>query len=413
MRTWEDEARDHVRRLFTDAITAVTPQVLVRSRVEVRPDGLEVRGTRLDFGKGGLRLAAVGKAAGGLYAQAQAWARWDDGALLTGSHPVPDERSVEAGERLLELARATGPEDTLVLLVSGGASAMVEAPEVPLPDLRRVTAQLLAAGATIQETNCVRKHLSAVKGGRLAAACRGRVVSLVLSDVPGDDLAVVGGGLAVPDATTFADALAVLDRHHLLESAPPSVVERFEAGAAGRVPDTPKALPNARAVLLGGNVDAVDAAHRAAKDLGYRVVRQPLLGEAREVGVALARRAEALRSGERVAILAGGETTVRVTGAGRGGRNQELVLGAVEWLSGRPVVLASLATDGVDGPTDAAGAIADGRTLARARALGLDVTERLLDNDAYNFFDPLDDLVETGPTGTNVADLAVCLIDKT
>lgn len=410
MRTWEDDARDHVRRLLTDAITAVTPQVLVRSRVRTRPDGLDVPGARLDFAGGGLRLAAVGKAAPGLAAQASVWAKWDDTAVLHGAHPVPDDASVRAGERLLELARATGPQDTLVLLVSGGASAMVEVPEVPLPDLRRVTSQLLAAGATIHATNCVRKHLSAIKGGRLAAACRGRVVSLVLSDVPGDDLAVVGGGLGVPDQTTFKDALGVLAHFHLLETAPPSVVERFEAGAAGRVAETPKHLPNATAALLGSNTDAVDAAHRAAKELGYQVVRVPLGGEARAAGLAIARgAANIIQTAAPVCVIAGGETTVRVTGGGQGGRNQELVLGAVEHLAGRRQVLASLATDGVDGPTDAAGALADGRTLARARALGLDVQEHLLGNDAYGFFEPLDDLIETGPTGTNVADVAVCL----
>lgn len=410
MKRWEDEAREHMRRILQDAITAVTPQVLVRNRVRARRDGLDVLGRRLDFGPGGVRLAAVGKAAAGLAAHAESWARWDETAVLGGSHPVPDERSVEAGERLLELARATGPTDTLVLLVSGGASAMVEVPEVPLPDLRRVGAQLLASGATIRESNCVRKHLSAVKGGRLAAACRGRVLSVVLSDVPGDDLAVVGGGLGVPDPSTYRDALEVLKRHHLVESAPPSVVERFEAGVAGRVAETPKSLPNAEAALLGGNTDAMDAAHRTAKDLGYSVVRASLEGEARSSGLALARRAaQTVQAAGPVAVVAGGETTVHVRGGGHGGRNQEVVLGAVEFLSGRRIVLASLATDGVDGPTDAAGAIADGRTLARAEVAGLDPNEHLLENDAYTFFAPLDDLIETGPTGTNVADVAVAL----
>ncbi|HLE95911.1 MAG TPA: DUF4147 domain-containing protein [Candidatus Thermoplasmatota archaeon] len=428
MRRWEDGARDTVRAVLTAATAAVSPQVLVRTHVRRIEGGVEVRGTPVRLGPGACRLAALGKAARGLAVHAQAWGPWEERVLvgppgtppvegfetLEGAHPFPDGRSVRAGERLEALAAATGPDDVLVLLVSGGASAMAEVPAVPLRDLQDVSQALLAQGADVREMAVVRKHLSRIKGGRLVALARGRVVSIVLSDVAGDDLAVVGGGPGVAGPSTYEDALDVLRARHVLEAAPPSVVEALEAGASGRVDGAQKELPNARAILLGGNGDAIDAAHEASRARGLPVVRAPALGgEARVCGRAFAEVALAVHETQGAAVVvAGGETTVTVRGAGRGGRNQELVLGAVERVAGRKVALASIGTDGVDGPTDAAGAIADGRSLARAHALGLSPAEALLENDAYPFFDALDDLVRTGPTGTNVADVAVGVVGE-
>lgn len=433
---WEATAREHVRAILTHALLGVTPQVVIRERVRCEGGVLSVvDGPRIDFASyRAVRVAALGKAAGGMAVQAEGWTRFaesvvispDGGDLfgfeaLRGGHPEPDEDSVKAGERLLALARATEPEDLLLLLISGGGSALAECPLVPLEDLRETTRLLLALGAPIEELNAVRKHLSALKGGRLAEACRGRVVALILSDVAGDVASLVASGPAAPDPSTFTDAVAALRRRGAWDRAPASVRDLLERGLRGDAPETPKprsaTFTRVTNVVLAGNARALDRAADAARSLGYDPVllQEGLRGEAREAGEALgdlAREARRglLRAKLPCAILAGGETTVIVRGRGKGGRNQEVALGAVERVSGERVVMATLGTDGVDGPTDAAGAIVDTFTLARARALGLEPREHLEENDAYAFFDALSDLVRTGPTGTNVRDLAVVLV---
>jgi glycerate-2-kinase len=295
---------------------------------------------------------------------------------------------------------------------------MMEVPLVPLPDLVRATALLLRSGAPIQEVNAVRRHLSAIKGGGLARECLGEVLVLAISDVPPRDLADLGSGPASADPTTHAEAQAILARRGLLEAVPPSVRARLEEGAAHHVPETVKpgdpALERVRVVVLADNDTALRAAATQAARLGYRtrILGGFLQGEARERGRELADLARGLaadRDGP-WALVAGGETVVRVEGAGKGGRNQEVALAAVDGLSAQDAVLATFGTDGVDGPTDAAGAIVDGRTRARAEALGLDAGTHLLENDAYAYFDALEDLVRTGPTGTNVRDVAVLLV---
>jgi len=341
---------------------------------------------------------------------------------FTGGHPVPTTGSLAAGRRALELARATGPDDVLVVLLSGGASALLEAPAggVSLEDLQATTARLLRAGADITALNAVRKHLSRVKGGRLASACRGRTVTLAVSDVVGDDPAVIASGPTVGDPTTYGDALAVLDRFGGVDTYPAAVVEALGEGVRGLRTETPKAgsagLASATTIIVGAARDAVEGARREAEAKGYdvHVDPAPLTGEARvAAGTVFGRLASAAGLGGKICFVSCGETTVTVTGTGKGGRNQELALALVEPLAGLPAaaVVASVGTDGIDGPTDAAGALVDTSTRARARNAGLgDPGDFLRDNNAYAFFHALDDLVVTGPTSTNVGDIQIAMM---
>ena len=340
-----------------------------------------------------------------------------------GGHPVPNEGSVAAGLAALALAAATGPDDVLLVLLSGGASALLAVPAegLTLADKQRTTTLLLRAGADIHALNTVRKHLSRTKGGRLAGAAAARTVCLAISDVVGDDLSVIGSGPTVGDATTFSDALAVLDRSGGRPAYPPAAVARLERGARTGADESPKPgapeLARATTHVIASRSDALRGAHAAARRLGYEVVvvEQPVVGEAREIALACIARARqaARRPRGPWCVLSAGETTVTVTGSGLGGRNQEFALACVPDLAAhaRPTVVLSVGTDGIDGPTDAAGAFADSSTWDRARAAGLGAPDTFLaDNDAYHFFAPLGDLVMTGPTGTNVGDIQIILM---
>jgi glycerate 2-kinase len=387
-----------------------------------------------------LRVLSVGKAASHL---AVAFDRLCPGAVADGlaigthragdmpsevmwiesSHPVPDARSVDAGRRALASVRALAPGHGLLVLLSGGASSLMALPAagITLEDKQAATRQLLGAGAGIHELNAVRKHLSAVKGGQLAAAAAGPVLALAISDVVGDDLSVIGSGPTVADPSTFADALDVVGRFGGPEAFPSAVVARLRAGARGELQETPKSgdarLERSVTRIIGSRRDAAAGAASAARSLGYRtiVVDEPLVGLARDAGPRFVEDAVRLAGpGEEPAcVIATGETTVRVTGRGRGGRNQEVVLSAAQTLAALPIPAAFLSggTDGVDGPTDAAGAMADGMTLARAKRASLRSPEAHLgDNDAYRFFGALGDLVITGPSDTNVGDIQILLV---
>lgn len=338
-----------------------------------------------------------------------------------GGHPVPDEGSVAGGARALALAGAAGADDVLIVLLSGGASALMAAPVsgVTLADKQAATARLLHAGADIHELNTVRKHLSRIKGGRLAAASRARVLCLAISDVIDDDVTVIGSGPAVRDASTCADALAVVDRRGGRGSYPAAVVAWLERGAASpedRATRQP-APGRAETIVIGSRVRALEGARSEARRRGYDVIVEagPLFGEARVAAADYARRLSEIsrRWSRACCLLSGGETTVCVTGRGRGGRNQEFALALAEPLAAmaRPAVVVSLGTDGIDGPTDAAGAVVDTTTAARAAAAGgPGMQARLDDNDAYRFFEPLGDLIITGPTSTNVGDVQVAVL---
>jgi glycerate 2-kinase len=345
---------------------------------------------------------------------------------LIAGHPVPDEAGRRAADQVEDLVRGLGADDLLLLLLSGGASALLPAPVegLTLDDKARTTSALLRAGATIGELNAVRKHLSRLKGGGLArAAAPARVVCLALSDVVGDDPSTIASGPVVPDATTYAFALQVLERTGVRDMVPAAVRRHLDAGARGDRPETPKPgdplFRRVRFEVVGSNRLSVSAAAAEARRHGLRphVLTTRLEGESREVARALvAVLRECVEEGRPAAppvcLLAGGETTVTVRGTGHGGRNQELVVAAVEPLAAFPVaaVVASLATDGIDGHSDAAGGVADNRTVARADALGLAPPAAFLaENDSRSFLGPLGDLILTGPTGTNVMDLTALL----
>ena len=391
-------------------------------------------------GRGGVRAVAAGKAAGAMMRTAldagvmverglvvsTHWAGEWPASITTvrAGHPIPTEASETAGRAALDLASQAAPDESLLVLLSGGASALLAAPAgVTLADKQAATKLLLEAGASIDELNAVRKHLSAVKGGGLAAAARCEVVTFALSDVVGpvrDDPGVIGSGPTAPDASTWEDALAVVTRRGVLARLPQAVRQRLEAGARGDVPETPKPgdprLARAAWHLIGSRADAMDAARNAAIDRGFSTItiEAAIVGEARDAGPAFVARAldVSRRLPRPVCVIGAGETTVRVVGRGKGGRNQELALAVAAALDGlrEPAAFLSVGTDGIDGPTDAAGGLVDGTTLARARDLGLDLEASLADNDAYHALDRLGDLVRTGPTDTNVGDLQVLVI---
>lgn len=337
--------------------------------------------------------------------------------LRSAGHPVPDARSTAAGAAALEAAAAAGPDDWLVVLLSGGASALLARPlpGLSLADLQATTSALLASGAAIEELNAVRKHLTAVSGGRLAQATRAaRVVVLAVSDVLGDDPSVLASGPCAADPTRYADALAVLARRGLRGRVPAAVVAELEAGARGARPESAKpgdpALARVATHVLAANRDALAAACDAARAEGVPalVVSDALRGEARVVGARFAALARAAAPRRPTLVAAGGETTVTVLGPGLGGRCQELALAAALGLAGfeRATLLAA-GTDGSDGPTDAAGAYADGATLARST---LDAAAAVAASDSHRFLASAGDLLRTGPTRTNALDLVLLLV---
>ncbi len=340
------------------------------------------------------------------------------------SHPLPSEQSANAARTALAMLSAAHPEDLIIVALSGGASAMFALPPegVPLADKITLTQSLLRSGASIRELNTVRKHLSMVKGGALLRAVNGaRVLSLILSDVPGDDLATIGSGLTAPDSTTFADAISVLKRRQLWGRAPETIRDYLERGNAGQVPETPKRdndpdhAARVTNLLIGSNRTALDAAEAAARALGYSVDRsQELRGEANDLGRALANHMTAIAS-DRVCVLAGGEPVVTVRGSGKGGRAQQAALAtAIELSRGagdRRIAALFAGTDGIDGPTDAAGAFAFPDSVARAEVRGINLETALSRNDAYHSFKSIDDLFVPGRTGTNVTDIFIGLVN--
>ena len=340
---------------------------------------------------------------------------------LRGGHPLPDQSSADAARAALDMLKEMKASDLLIVALSGGASAMFVAPAqgVTLDDKVATNSALLRSGATIKELNCVRKHLSAVKGGNLVRATSAgtRIVGLILSDVAGDDLATIGSGLTAPDPSSFSDAIAILKRRRIWGRAPERVREHLEKGVAGEIPETPKSgdplFARVTNLLIGSNRTALDAAADHAARHGFAIERWgDLKGEADDVGHDLAHQLARIEL-PRVCLLAGGETTVTVRGRGRGGRAQQCALAMAITLSQiapQAKVAALVAgTDGIDGPTDAAGAFAFPDSVTRATSKGLDPATALKHNDAYNFFDSIGDLLRVGPTGTNVTDLMIGL----
>lgn len=447
----ENASSEILRRLRLDAldileaaVNAVDPGEAVRRSLSVRGTRLTIRGIEWDLDRfEGIHVIGGGKACGAMAEAVEeilgdrissgtvnvlkgTESRHDLNRIsLNGaSHPIPDVNGVAGVQRMMETLDGVDASDLVIVLISGGGSSLLAYPAkgVALEDIQDVTQKLLMSGATIGELNSVRKHLSAVKGGQLAQRSRrATVISLILSDVVGDHLDTIASGPTALDETTFGDARAVLERFGLWEGVPRIVRERLEEGAKGKIPETPKPgdpfFQRVRNFVIGSNLVAARAAVKRAGELGYNseLVSTEVEGEAREVGRSFAEAALAVtRHGSSIrtpaALVAGGETTVSVRGGGVGGRNMEVALAASEGIAGMASVVAALATDGIDGPTVAAGAIVDGSTLVRARVRGLDPSEYLSENDSYTFFQSLGDALITGPTGTNVNDLTIILV---
>jgi len=344
--------------------------------------------------------------------------------LNAASHPAPSSSGVEGVKWMLELTKGLGEDDLVIALISGGGSALMPYPAegVGLDELQLVTDRLLKAGATINELNAVRKHLSAFKGGQFARHCNpALVISLILSDVIGDPLDTIASGPTAPDFSRFSDAVRVLEKYGLWRDAPLNVKNHIKAGINGIIPETPKdgdpIFQRVLNVIIANNVSAAEAAKRKADELGYEsmILSTYIEGEASQVGRVIGGVAKEIVKYDRpvskpAAVILGGETTVSVKGGGLGGRNQELALAASLMLDGLGCLVAAFGTDGIDGPTDAAGAMVDGYTCRRSDALGLDAYSSLAENDSYNYFKKLGALIITGPTGTNVNDLALILV---
>jgi glycerate 2-kinase len=438
-------ARSDLEKIYRAAVTTVDPARLVGLAMDGRCEGTEhVR--ELVASASRVRMLAVGKASIGMAREierrigerlvdaiavvpkvnhTEGLTTLEPGSkvrVVASSHPVPDESSEEAAYLACEMLHGATPDDLVIVALSGGASAMFTLPAegLTLADKIAVNQALLKAGASIRELNVVRKHLSAVKGGRLLHHCGGaRVLSLILSDVPGNDLATIGSGLTAGDWSSFGDAVAVLKRRNVWGRAPESVRGYLERAVAGETEETVKTgdplLERVTNIIIGDSDTALEGAERASAELGYHPQRwKPLHGEANDVGRALAEYLCAI-SEERACVVAGGEPVVTVRGGGKGGRAQQCALAMGIELSqigcGRRIAALVAGTDGIDGPTDAAGAFASPATVADGDRAEVSAATALSRNDAYNFFKASGALFVPGPTGTNVSDVFVGLVN--
>jgi glycerate 2-kinase len=441
------ERRERALAVLSAALEAVDPIQAIRRQVSLSGQTLHIGERTYDWGRFRHIYVIGGGKAGGSMAQAIEQVlgqrvtaglvnvKYGYGAeteivhLNEAGHPLPDADGVAGTKQIAELARQATEADLVICLISGGGSALMTLPAegITLADVKSLTDALLRCGATINEINAVRKHLSQIKGGNLARLAHpAEIVSLILSDVVGNPLDVIASGPTVADTTTFAYAYGVIEKYGLLEELPRSIVERLRRGKDSLIPETPKegdaAFTRTHNLIIASNEVAAEAALVKAEGLGFHTLLLSTFveGEAREVAKVFAAMAkEILHSGHPVprpaCVVAGGETTVTVRGSGLGGRNQEMALSAALEIAGlEDVMIIPLATDGTDGPTDAAGAIADGSTLQRASLLlqevGLSAAKFLADNDSYHFFQRLGDLLITGPTNTNVNDLTFVFV---
>ncbi|KPK46164.1 MAG: hypothetical protein AMK74_01185, partial [Nitrospira bacterium SM23_35] len=440
MRGIMDNQRKIVSALFRTAIQSVSPyektkQVcsdIVREEISGMGDAVIIK--VIGFGKAACPMAKA--------AEECLQHHIDRGIILTkyshcrgydflrmdvyeAGHPLPDANGLRGTERVIDIIRGSDEHTLVLCLISGGGSSLLVAPHdgITLDEKQRATNLLLRAGADIQELNIVRKHLSRVKGGRLAEiAYPARIISLILSDVIQDRVDTIASGPTAPDASVYDDALFVLDKYGLVEKIPDAVRQILQKGAGGIIPETPKEgdaiFRNVQNIIIGSNSIALHAAQEKAKSLGFKseILSGKITGEARDTGVwlaSVAREAQknfGTQNQKGLCLISGGETTVTVKGSGLGGRNTELALSfamAIEGIHG--ITLLSAGTDGTDGPTDAAGAIVDGTTVHKATACGIDPHRFLEDNDSYNFFKKTEGLFVTGPTGTNVMDIQIMI----
>lgn len=423
MRSDNSSAKQRLRQLFDAAVAAAQPSLALPPQLPERPRG---RTLVIGAGKASAAMAKVLEDHWPAPLDGLVVTRYDYGVpcerieIVEAAHPVPDAAGERAARRMLEKVQGLTEEDLVICLISGGGSALLSlpAPGLTLDDKQMVNKALLKSGATISEMNCVRKHLSAIKGGRLAASCApARVVSLLISDVPGDDPAAIASGPTVADPTTFADARAIVRKYAIdLPAAVRAHLERAEDETPK--PDDPR-LSHCETRIIAAPQRSLEAAAEAARQLGYTplILGDSIEGEARDVALVHAGIArQVIRHGQPLpapcVLLSGGETTVTVRGNGRGGRNAEFALALALALRGQPGIHAiACDTDGIDGTEDNAGAIVTPDTLIRAEVAGLGAADYLADNDGYGFFQAIGDLVISGPTMTNVNDFRAILID--
>ncbi|MGD0804131.1 MAG: glycerate kinase [Candidatus Bathyarchaeia archaeon] len=431
-------------KMLESALDSVDPKESIYNKVKVEEDKLTIEDKMYDLDRFKRVYLVGGGKAGGSMAEAIESLLGDrltggivnilqgtEGKyhlrrvkLVGASHPVPNEAGVRGVAQMLSMVSGLTSRDLVIVIISGGGSALMPSPAegITLDDMQAITERLLKKGVTINDLNAVRKHLDSFKGGQLAQRCQpANVLSLILSDVVGDPLDTIASGPTAPDSTTWVDAENVLRKYDSWKDAPEPIRRRVEKGVMGEIPETPKSNDQAFSkiynVLVANNSYAAEAASKKATELGYNsmILSTMVEGEARQVGSVYAGIAREVASRSRpisapAAIIIGGETTVDVKGSGNGGRNQEVALGATKRIAGTPCLVASLATDGIDGPTDSAGAIVDGATLKRITKLNLSIDATLRENDAYHLFEKVEDLLITGPTGTNVNDLALILV---
>lgn len=435
--------RDDALNILEAALESVDPKTAVMEKLKVIEGNIMVDGLTRPLSDVNRVLIVGGGKAGGPMTEAleEILGDWIEGGVVNilrgtetrysvnrvklnpSSHPVPDEGGVRGVQEMMRLTSNLSPDDLVFSIISGGGSSLMTLPAagVSLEDVQDVTKKLLSSGATINELNAVRKHLSAFKGGRLAANCYpATVVSLILSDVVGDPIDIIASGPTAPDPSTYETAHEVLERHGVWGSVSPVVKDRIKQGLKGEADETPKpgspVFDEVHNIVVANNLKAAKAAAAEAKKLGYNteVISTFVEGEARHVGTVYAGLARSLAINDLPvakpgALILGGETTVTVKGSGKGGRNQELALSALVKIAEHDCVVLALGTDGIDGPTDAAGAIVDGESLSRALSKQIDPQKHLKENDSYSFFKTLGDNVFTGPTGTNVNDLTLIL----
>ena len=421
--------REDVLNVLSSALDAVNPYNAVKSKFD--GENINFMSETIDISDfKNIYLVGFGKASIGMAQAVCDSINIKQGAVVTndpnnkvqsdrvstfiGSHPIPDNKSVEGTEKILEIVEKCEENDLLIILISGGGSALLTKPRVSINDLQKTTDLLLKSGANINEINTIRKHLSFVKGGQLAASAKCMILSFIISDIIGDPMEFIASGPTYPDSTTYIDAQKILNKYKLWMSLPSSVQNIIEEGIKGKIPETPKknnpVFNDVFNFIVANNEIACNAAKEKAEELGYKtmLLTTSLDGEAKDIGKYLAEKAtNYLTEGKKVVFIAGGETTVTIKGNGRGGRNQEMVLASIEELADKNIVLSSFATDGIDGMSDAAGAIADAYTMLRSREKDLDPKKFLEDNNSYEFFKNLDDLFLTGPTGTNVMDIQI------
>lgn len=433
--------RTMLEQLLLAGLEAADPESAIRRAVRIKNNSLRV-GTREYDLTGFSRIVCIGagKASGAMATalERQLGSRLEGGLvvvtdghaektkriqLIEARHPVPDHRSEQAARRMVRLLESLTDRDLVLMVLSGGASSLLAAPAdgLTLKEKQLTTRLLLRSGAAIHEINTVRKHLSGIKGGRLASATAATVITLILSDVPGDDPATIGSGPMAPDPSTFADAKRVLDTYGIRNRIPPAVRRHVDRGVQGRILDTPKPgeplFSRIRHHVIGNNRAVIECMAKRARALGLRplTLTATLFGEAREMGTLFGNLAREMRvSGNPIrppaCLLAGGELTVTVKGKGTGGRAQEFALAAAPSIEGlSKVFVAGFGTDGIDGPTTAAGAVVDGGIISRAREKDVSPEAALRENDSYGFFRRVDGHVVTGPTGTNVNDVYMIL----